>query len=122
MDDRLSFYLQDYYVKEWVENSMLFLEVEIISKSTEGRDRGVKYESYQAHGVTEYWIVDPKRETVEQYLRKTEGKIDRGFQLVEKLVSGDTVNCPTLRDFAVPIQAIFDEEENLSFVARLLDD
>ncbi|QDH78507.1 glyoxalase [Echinicola soli] len=25
---RLSFYLQDYYVKEWAENSMVFLEVD----------------------------------------------------------------------------------------------
>ena len=26
--DGLSFYLQDYYVKDWVENSMIFLEVD----------------------------------------------------------------------------------------------
>ncbi|HBY69927.1 MAG: glyoxalase [Flavobacteriaceae bacterium] len=25
--DRFGFYLQDYYVKDWVENSMIFLEV-----------------------------------------------------------------------------------------------
>jgi len=28
INDSLGFYLQDYYVKEWVENSMVFLEVE----------------------------------------------------------------------------------------------
>tara|TARA_R100000306_G_scaffold889_2_gene2380 strand:+ start:33181 stop:33546 length:366 start_codon:yes stop_codon:yes gene_type:complete len=31
--DRFGFYLQDYYVKDWVENSMIFLEEENI-KST----------------------------------------------------------------------------------------
>jgi hypothetical protein len=28
IDDNLGFYLQDYYAKEWIENSMIFLEVE----------------------------------------------------------------------------------------------
>ena len=26
--DKLSFYLQDYYIKEWIENSMILLEVD----------------------------------------------------------------------------------------------
>jgi catechol 2,3-dioxygenase-like lactoylglutathione lyase family enzyme len=28
VNDRLGFYLQDYYVKDWVDNSMIFLEVD----------------------------------------------------------------------------------------------
>jgi len=28
VNDNLAFYLQDYYVKDWVDNSMIFLEVE----------------------------------------------------------------------------------------------
>ena len=32
LEGNLSFYLQDYYVKEWVENTMLFLEVENADK------------------------------------------------------------------------------------------
>ena len=43
------------------------LIVEILSKSTTGRDRGVKFEDYAAHGVLEYWIIDPVRKSVEQY-------------------------------------------------------
>lgn len=27
VDDTMGFYLQDYYVKDWIENSMIFLEV-----------------------------------------------------------------------------------------------
>lgn len=42
--------------------------VEIVSASTEHRDRGIKFLDYEQHGVQEYWIVDPERETVEQYL------------------------------------------------------
>ena len=31
VNDALSFYLQDYYVKGWVDNSMLFLEVDDVA-------------------------------------------------------------------------------------------
>ena len=32
INDRLGFYLQDYYVQKWVNNSMVFLEVENIEE------------------------------------------------------------------------------------------
>ena len=41
------------------------LVVEILSPSTEARDRGIKLERYRHFGVAEYWIVDPDRRTVE---------------------------------------------------------
>ncbi|WP_462250198.1 VOC family protein [Ekhidna sp.] len=48
--DNFGFYLQDHYVKEWVENTMLFLEVENLSdcwevikaKNLEKKFKGVK--------------------------------------------------------------------------------
>lgn len=43
------------------------LAVEVLSKATEANDRGVKFDDYAAHGVAEYWIIDPVAETVEQY-------------------------------------------------------
>ncbi len=42
--------------------------VEIPSRSTAARDRGVKREDYAAHGVREYWIVDPVGHAIEQYV------------------------------------------------------
>jgi Uma2 family endonuclease len=42
--------------------------VEILSESTERNDRGIKMLDYASHGVGEYWVVDPDRKTVEQYL------------------------------------------------------
>ena len=44
------------------------LAVEVLSESTAAVDRGIKFEDYAAHGVSEYWIVDPDAETIEQYL------------------------------------------------------
>lgn len=44
------------------------LVVEVFSPSTAKRDRGVKLQAYQKHGVREYWIVTPATRTIEQYL------------------------------------------------------
>lgn len=35
VNETLSFYLQDYYVKDWVNNSMIFLEVDHLEKCWE---------------------------------------------------------------------------------------
>ena len=45
--------------------------VEILSESTERNDRGIKLIDYASHGVGEYWIVDPMRRAVEQYVPST---------------------------------------------------
>jgi len=42
--------------------------VEILSDSTEKIDRGIKFIDYAAHGVSEYWIIDPAKKTIEKYL------------------------------------------------------
>jgi len=39
--------------------------VEILSPTTSRRDRGVKLELYERHGVREYWIADPVRHVVD---------------------------------------------------------
>ena len=41
------------------------LVVEVVSPSTEARDRGIKLERYRRYGVAEYWMVDPDEKTVE---------------------------------------------------------
>jgi len=43
------------------------LIVEILSPSTAYRDRGVKFDTYERHGVREYWLVDPEAAFVEVY-------------------------------------------------------
>src|SRR5690348_14626955 len=43
------------------------LVVEILSPSTQSRDRGIKFRGYAAAGVIHYWIVDPRQRTLEAY-------------------------------------------------------
>ncbi len=41
------------------------LVIEIVSPSSSGRDKVVKYNKYLAAGVKEYWLVDPDDKTVQ---------------------------------------------------------
>ena len=43
------------------------LVVEVLSPSTAKRDRGVKFEVYERHGVREYWLIDLEAQFVEVY-------------------------------------------------------
>lgn len=93
------------------------LIVEILSKSTTGRDRGVKFEDYAAHGVLEYWIIDPVRKSVEQY------QLDEptmAFASVATLYINDTLTALTVSGFQIPVQAIFDKQINLETLRILM--
>lgn len=87
--------------------------VEILSPSTARRDRGVKFKDYQSHGIEEYWIIDPERETLEQY-----HLIDHKYELVLNTGSGD-VKSFAVEGFQIPIRAIFDDAENLKAIQNL---
>ena len=91
--------------------------VEVLSETTECFDRGVKFEDYEAHGVQEYWIIDPTegRETVEQYV------LENGtFQLRLKSGSGD-ITSHVINGFQIPIRAVFDTQDNLRTLKALLN-
>ncbi len=75
--------------------------VEVLSKSTEGRDRGIKFDDYESHGVREYWIIDPKKKVIEQYKN---GR--KGFELVLKSKSGEIASI-VIDKLVIPIKAIF---------------
>ena len=48
------------YIDEWRLNGAADLVIEIIDDASVGRDRGDKFYEYQANGVREYWIIDPR--------------------------------------------------------------
>ena len=91
------------------------LAVEVVSKSTEARDRGVKYEDYAANGVAEYWIIDPDQSTLEQYLLQENGQ----YQLAHKSSTG-TLTSTVVTGLTFPIPALFSEKENLTALQTLL--
>ncbi|HRI15455.1 MAG TPA: Uma2 family endonuclease [Verrucomicrobiota bacterium] len=89
------------------------LAVEVLSPSTAKRDRGVKFKDYEAHGVGEYWIVDPDRELIEQYVS------ERGA-FVPRLKSGQGVLASSVvPGFRVPVRALFDPAANDAALDKL---
>ena len=87
--------------------------VEILSPSTAAVDRGVKFEDYAAHGVEEYWLVDPTQGVMEQYLLQ-----GGEYELVFKADSG--LLRSVVAGFVVPVAALFDETANLAALAAIL--
>ncbi len=47
---------------------------EVLSPSTSSRDRNVKVAKYLAQGVSEVWLLDPKKETAEVHAASGSGK------------------------------------------------
>lgn len=90
------------------------LVVEVLSESTAVRDRGVKFEDFEAHGVQEYWIVDAEAGTVEQYVRE-------GDSLLLRMKSGSgELSSIAIPGLVVPVRACFDAQENLSALREML--
>ncbi len=78
------------------------LVVEILSPSTEERDRTVKSALYARHGVSEYWLADPAAQTITVMLLG-----EGGFEVEAVYGMGQTLTSPTLPGFAVELDEIF---------------
>jgi len=66
--------------------------IEVISRSSRKYDRGRKFVLYAEHGVKEYWIIDPLRNTVD-WFENQDGKFmqiqpDEQGRLHSKVLSG----------------------------------
>lgn len=88
--------------------------VEVLSDSTKKTDRETKFQDYAAHGVAEYWIIDPEAETIEQYFLQ-----DEQYELLLKSNNGE-IRSVVLSGFAIPVRSVFDERLNLEVLGRLL--
>jgi Uma2 family endonuclease len=97
------------------------LVIEVLSPGRENtlRDTKIKLEDYAAHSVPEYWIVDPKKKTVEQYLlsEPTSG----AYELHKKVGIADAIQSVVLQGFTIPVRAIFDASVNADVLRELLN-
>ena len=91
--------------KEIISNRIIGapdLLVEIISESTEARDRTTKKTLYEKFGVSEYWIVDPEKETVDQFILKKNKYLHQGT-----LSGNTTLRSLSVKGFTVKVKKIF---------------
>ena len=104
---------------EFQPDQLLFpppdLIVEVLSKSTEKIDRGIKYNDFAAHQVAEYWIIDPKTQTIEQYVLQ-----DEVFALLKKAKGKEILNSAVIKGFRINAMSVFDENENIKALKKVL--
>ncbi len=106
----------------FTEDQMLFpapdFVVEILSKKTASLDRGIKKQDYAAHGIAEYWIIDPMKQTIEQYVllspKSTQYAPAKTYGLADEIESY------VIKGFVIPVQAIFDETVNVETMQELM--
>ncbi len=78
------------------------LIVEILSPSTSYRDRGVKYETYERHGVREYWLVEPEARFVEVFAHD-----GSKFTRLGIFQAGEQFTSPMLGDISIEVAPLF---------------
>ena len=64
-------------IKENRVEGAVDIAVEIVSPESTVRDRGDKFDEYEAAGVPEYWLFDPLRETADIYALGSDGRYHR---------------------------------------------
>ena len=76
--------------------------IEILSPNSAYYDLIEKKELYENSGVKEYWIVDPKKERIEIYI-----KGDRNFILHQRGEKNDNITSKILKGFSFPLSSVF---------------
>ncbi len=106
-------------VKEVQADDSLFpvpdFVVEVLSPKTESYDRTQKLEEYALNEVPEYWIIDPQKEEVEQYVLE-----NKSYALQAKKKDGRIASC-VIEGFEIEVEAIFHKEKYLEALRGMLE-
>lgn len=90
----------------FTEKQLLFpapdLIVEILSESTKLNDRTIKFDDYARHDVKEYWIIDPEKKCIEQYVNH-----NNVYELYQKLTQTGLLQSIVIDGFFLNIEDIF---------------
>jgi Uma2 family endonuclease len=82
------------------------LVIEVLSKSTGGKDKTVKKAMFERFGVKEYWLFDPAYRTVDQFML-----IDGEYRLIATLSDSDKLTSPLFPCVSIDLNAIFPLED-----------
>ncbi len=78
------------------------LVVEVLSPSTQGRDRGIKMRRYAAAGVPHYWILVPRSRALEAYRLG-----DKGYEQVGTYGPGTVFRPELFPELEIPIDDLW---------------
>jgi Uma2 family endonuclease len=80
------------------------LAIEVLSRSTAQRDRGIKRNAFREAGIREYWLVDPWGRTVEICILSEDG---RRYDELCRGGEGETVRSAVLSGLEVRVRDLF---------------
>lgn len=80
--------------------------IEILSPSTAKKDIQLKFELYEEAKVTEYWIVEPRNNTVEVFVL-----VNDKYQRIQTYMQDDVVPCNVLTGLSIDLKEIFVEPQ-----------
>lgn len=92
--------------------------VEILSPETRKIDTTIKKEDYALHGVAEYWIVDPIKYRVQQYILPSDSK---KYFPAKVHQSNAYIESTAIKGFELSVEAIFESKVNLKTITRFLE-
>ncbi|MBO0949377.1 Uma2 family endonuclease [Fibrella forsythiae] len=93
------------------------LVVEVLSKSTQKHDRETKFIDYAAHGVAEYWLVDPLRQQIEAFT--IDADTDE-YEAAGTYTLKQAIESKAVQGFAMPVRAVFDKAANMIALQQLM--
>lgn len=77
--------------------------IEILSPHTTKKDLQDKFDLYEESGVQEYWIIEPKNQTVEVFVLENEV-----YHRITTYVQDDIAPCNVLPDIEIDLKVLFE--------------
>jgi Uma2 family endonuclease len=77
--------------------------IEILSPGNSKKEMRIKKSLYEENQIQEYWIVDPERETIHQFVLNKQNIYDAPTIYV----SGEVANCAIFEELKVPLDEVF---------------
>lgn len=93
---------EDFYAASTARAADVFLVIEVADSSTE-YDRNDKMPRYAAAHIPEVWIIDVKRNIIEQYSEPFQGKYTR----MRKVVPESVIQSLSLPDITLEVSKVF---------------
>lgn len=81
------------------------LAVEVLSRSTERRDRGRKMDLLAQYGLPEYWLIDPVGRSLEVYVNRGDAQL----MLAGSYEAGQELMSPTLKELRFDVARLFED-------------
>lgn len=82
--------------------------IEILSPHTTKKDIQDKFDLYEESGVKEYWIIEPKNNTVEVFVLE-----NNEYKRVKAYVQDDVIACLTLNDLEIDLKDVFEIQSDI---------